>query len=96
MGADARGFTPQAMRLLLACSNCFALGLAHVLSRWWRQGDPVRAGFAEYMAVRAELEKQRAFTEIVRAKLARFPALQRKHYRPEERFRIIELRIRTG
>ncbi|HSN83973.1 MAG TPA: hypothetical protein VLS88_15435, partial [Polyangiales bacterium] len=87
--AGTRCFTPQAVRLFLVCSRHLALGLAHVLSKWWRQGDPVRAGFAEYMAVRTELEKQRAINEIVRAKLARFPALQRKHYRPEERFRIV-------
>ena len=94
--AGTRGFSPQAMRLFLVCSRHLALGLAHVLSNWWRQGDPVRAGFAEYMAVRTELEKQRAINEIVRAKLARFPALQRKHYGPEERFRIIELRHSYG
>jgi transposase-like protein len=91
-----RGFSPQAMRLLLACSRHLALGLAHVLSGWWRRGDPVRAGFAEYMALRTELERQRVINEIVRAKLARFPALQRKHYSPEERFRIIELRHSYG
>jgi transposase InsO family protein len=84
------------MRLFLVCSRHLALGLAHVLSNWWRQGDPVREGFAEYMAVRTELENQRAIIEIVRAKLERIPVLQRKHYRPEERFRIIELRHSYG
>jgi putative transposase len=68
-----------------------ALGLAHVLSGWWRQGDPVRAGFAERMLVQVELEKQRAVTEIMRARLKRFPARQRKHYTPEERFEIVVL-----
>ena len=86
----------QAMRLFLACSRHLALGLAHVLSRWWRHGDPVRAGFAEYMAARTELEKQRVINQTVRAKLARFPARQRKHYLPEERFRILELRHSYG
>ncbi len=84
------------MRLVLACSRHLALGLAHVLSRWWWHGDPVRAGFAEYMAVRTESERERAINQNVRAKLARFPALQRKHYRPEEQFRILELRHSYG
>jgi hypothetical protein len=52
--SGARGFTPQALRLLLACSRQITLGLAHALSRWWRKGDPVRAGFAERMLVQVE------------------------------------------
>jgi putative transposase len=51
----------------------------------------VRAGFAERMMVQVELEKVRAVAEIQRARLARFPARQRKHYTPVERFRIVEL-----
>jgi putative transposase len=86
-----RHFTPQALRLFLWCSKHMALGLAHVLSGWWRENDPVRAGFAEHMLVRVELEKQRAVTEIMRARLMRFPARQRKHYAPEERFEIVVL-----
>ena len=43
------------------------------------------------MLVRIELEKQRAVTEIMRARLKRFPARQRKHYSPEERFEIVVL-----
>jgi putative transposase len=89
--AGARGFTPEALRLLLACSRQITLGLAHALSRWWRRGDPVRAGFAERMMVHVELEKVRAVAEIQRARLERFPARQRKHYTPVERFRILEL-----
>jgi transposase InsO family protein/transposase-like protein len=86
-----RGFTPEALRLLLACSRQITLGLAHALSRWWRQGDPVRAGLAERVMVQVELEKVRAVAEIQRARLERFPARQRKHYTPAERFRIVEL-----
>lgn len=67
------------------------MGLAHALSRLWRRGDPVRAGFAERMLVQVELEKQRAVNEIQRARLERFPARQRKHSTPEERFRIVVL-----
>ena len=62
--AATRGFTPQALRLLLSCSRHLALGLAHVLSRWWQEDDPVRAGIAEHMLVRVELEKQRAVVEL--------------------------------
>ncbi len=86
-----RHFTPHALRLFLSSSRHLALGLAHVLSRWWRQDDPVRAGFAEHMLVRVELEKQRAVAGIMRARLKRFPARQRKHYTPEERFEILVL-----
>jgi putative transposase len=89
--AGARGFTPEALRVLLECSRQVTLGLAHALSRWWRRGDPVRAGFAERMMVQVELEKVRAVAEIQRARLERFPARQRKHYTPVERFRILEL-----
>ena len=91
VAAGTRGFTPQVLRLFLSCSRHMALGLAHVLSGWWRENDPVRAGFAEHMLVRVELEKQRAVTEIMRARLMRFPARQRKHYSPEERFNILVL-----
>jgi putative transposase len=89
--AGTRAFTPEALRLLLACSRQITLGLAHALSRWWRRGDPVRAGFAERVMVQVELEKVRAVAEIQRARLERFPARQRKHYTPVERLRIIEL-----
>ena len=67
------------------------MGLAHALSKLWRRGDPVRTGFAERMLVQVELEKVRAVSEIQRARLERFPARQRKHYTPEERFRIVVL-----
>ena len=67
------------------------MGLAHALSKLWRLGDPVQAGFAERMLVQVELEKVRAVSEIQRARLERFPARQRKHYTPEERFRIVVL-----
>jgi len=89
--AGTRAFTPESLRLLLACSRQITLGLAHALSRWWRRGDPVRAGFAERMMVQVELEKVRAVVEIQRARLKRFPDRQRKHYTPVERFRIVEL-----
>ena len=79
------------------------MGLAHALSKWWRHDDPVQAGFAERMLVQVELEKVRAISEIQRARLQRFPARQRKHYAPEERFRILVLmhtyglsRLETG
>ena len=67
------------------------MGLANVLSKWWRQDDPVRAGFAEHMLVRVELDRQRAVAKIMRARLKRFPARQRKRYTPEERFEIVVL-----
>jgi len=67
------------------------MGLAHALSKLWRSDDPVQAGFAERMLVQVELEKVRAISEIQRARLERFPARQRKHYTPEERFRIVVL-----
>jgi len=89
--AGARHFTPGALRLLLTCSRQITLGLSHALSRLWRQGDPVRAGFAELMLVQAELEKVTAAAEILRERLARFPARQRRHYTPEERFQILVL-----
>jgi hypothetical protein len=54
--AGTRGFTPQALRLFLACSRQIALGLAHALSQWWRWNDPVQTGFAERMLVQVELE----------------------------------------
>jgi transposase-like protein len=91
VAAGTRSFTPEALRLLLACSRHIAMGLAHALSRWWRHDDPVQAGFAERMLVQVELEKVRAISEIQRARLERFPARQRKHYTPEERFRIVVL-----
>jgi transposase InsO family protein len=89
--SGTRGFTPEALRLLLFCSRQIAMGLAHALSRWWRRGDPVRAGFAERMLVQVELERSREVLDILRARLERFPARQRKHYTPEERFRIVVL-----
>jgi len=89
--AGTRGFSPEALRLLLACSRQITMGLAHALSKLWRLGDPVQAGFAERMLVQVELEKVRAVSEIQRARLERFPARQRKHYTPEERFRIVVL-----
>ena len=89
--AGTRGFTPQALHLLLACSRQITMGLAHALSKLWRSDDPVQAGFAERMLVQVELEKVRAISEIQRARLERFPARQRKHYTPEERFRIVVL-----
>jgi len=61
---------------------------------WFRSSlsdDPVQAGFAERMLVQVELEKVRAISEIQRARLQRFPARQRKHYSPEERFQILVL-----
>jgi len=64
VAAGTRSFTPQALRLLLACSRHIAMGLAHALSRWWRHDDPVQAGFAERMLVQVELEKARAISEI--------------------------------
>ena len=67
------------------------MGLAHALSKLWRRGDPVQAGFAERMLVQVELEKTRAISDIMRARLERFPARQRKHYSPEQRFRIVVL-----
>ena len=91
LSAGTRGFSPEALRLLLACSRQITLGLAHALSRWWRRGDPVQAGFAERVMVQVELEKVRGVVEIQRARLARFPARHRKHYTPVERFRILEL-----
>jgi len=67
------------------------MGLAHALSKLWRRGDPVQAGFAERMLVHVELEKAQAISDIMRARLERFPARQRKHYSPEQRFRIVVL-----
>ena len=103
VAAGTRSFTPQALWLLLACSRHITMGLAHALSKWWRHNDPVQAGFAERMLVQVELEKVRAISEIQRARLQRFPARQRKHYAPEERFRILVLmhtyglnRLETG
>ena len=68
-----------------------ALGMAAVLSRWWHRRDPVQAVFSEHLLTEIELDKQRAIAEILRARLARFPARQRRHYAPEERFEIIRL-----
>jgi len=89
--AGTRHFTPAAFRLFLTCSRFISLGLAHALSKWWTYDDPVQAGFAERMLVQVELEKVCAISEIQRARLERFPARQRKHYRPEERFQILVL-----
>jgi transposase InsO family protein len=89
--AGTRGFTPEALRPFLECSRLIALGLAHVLSGWWRRGEPVRAGFAERMVAHVELEKAREVNDILRSRLERFPARQRKHYTPEERLRIVVL-----
>jgi hypothetical protein len=74
VAAGTRHFTPEALRMLLACSSHIAMGLAHALSRWWRHDDPVQAGFAERMLVQVELEKVRTISEIQRARLQRFPA----------------------
>jgi len=90
-GTGMRHFTPDALRLFLACSRQITLGLAHALSKLWRREDPVRAGFAELKLVQVELAKQRAVSEIIRKRLARFPARQRKHYTPEQRFEILVL-----
>jgi transposase InsO family protein len=94
--AGTRHFTPQTLRLFLECSRQIALGLAHVLSGWWRRSDPVRAGFAERMLVQVQLEKEREVAEILRGRLERFPPRQRKHYTPEERFRIVVLMATYG
>ena len=75
----------------MECSRLMALGLAEVLGKWWDQGDPVRAGFAERMQLQVELEKVTAINRVLSARLARFPARQRKHYTPDERFEILTL-----
>jgi transposase-like protein len=81
----------RAARLFVLASKQMALGLAAVLSRWWHRSDPVQAVFSEHVLTEVELDKQRDIAEILRARLARFPARQRRHYAPEERFEIIRL-----
>ncbi|MCP4896160.1 MAG: hypothetical protein GY906_04220 [bacterium] len=88
---STRHFTPQALRLFLKCTRFITLGLAKVASEWWRRGDPVASGFAECLAVRTELKKSLAISDIMRTRLERFPARHRKHYTPEERFKILVL-----
>jgi len=72
------------------------LSLAEVLSRWWNQRGGIQAGFAELEAARILLEKERSIAEILRSRLARFPTRQRKHYQPDERFRILEVMSAHG
>lgn len=89
--AGTHRLTPDALQLFLRCSRYISLGLAHALPKWWRHEGSVQAGFAEGMLTQVELEKVRAIAEIQRARLGRFPARQRKHYTPRERFEILVL-----
>jgi len=88
--------TPGALQLFLSCSRYISLGLAHALSKWWRHDGSAQAGFAEGMLTQVELEKVRAIAEIQRARLGRFPARQRRHYTPRERFEILVLMRNHG
>lgn len=87
--SNVRRLNPEVVSSFLASSRLMTLGLAEALSRWWRRADPVRAGMAELKVAQVELEKHRAISRIIRARLKRFPARQRKHYSPEERFDVL-------
>lgn len=89
--AESARRSRRAARLFVVASRQMALGMAAVLSRWWRRRDPVQAVFSEHLLTEIELDKQRAIAGILRARLGRFPARQRRHYAPEERFEIIRL-----
>jgi putative transposase len=89
--AGTHRLSPAALELFLRCSRFISLALAHALSKWWRHDGTAQAGFAEQMLRDSELEKVRAIAEIQRARLGRFPARQRKHYTPQERFEILAL-----
>ncbi|MFA6958487.1 MAG: DDE-type integrase/transposase/recombinase [Thermoanaerobaculia bacterium] len=87
--ASTRNISTPAIRLLLRASALITLGTALALGRWRDARDPATGAFAEHCQAELKNDEQRETLDIIRGRILRMPAAERKRYTPEERFRIV-------
>jgi transposase InsO family protein len=87
--ASTRNFSTPALQLLLRAKELILLGMALTLGHWRDSRDPVTGAFAEHCQAELKCAEQREELDIVRGRILRMPAAQRKRYTPEERYRIV-------
>ena len=87
--AKNRNFSTEAIRLLLRTKESLLLSLGLALGHWRESRDPVSGAFAEHCQAELKCTELREALAIIRGRVVRMPPAQRKHYSPEERFRIV-------
>ena len=84
-----RRFDNHALAALLRARELLALSLGLLLAKVRDTTDPVRLLMARVKELEAVVHQREEENEILRARLLRTPARRRRHFTPEQRFRIL-------